>query len=281
MICKYVSGSGDEFILNDSYEVNISSGNPYSTKWTIEGNTLNYGVLPTQVKKDALNIEITLKFRGSINEMKQNMETFFRMCERDILAFNNDKKTMGTLYIGNEYLKGFVIERATEPAQEYYGFSQTFLFSAPHPFWIHEETNEFYAGSETTNGNNLDYPYDYPYDYAADTRGVKAWAIDHYADSEFKMTIYGAVRNPRILVDGYPYEIYAELLDREYLVIDSREKTVVKVDALGRETNIFNYRAKGNSVFRKMPSGNVLFNWNGNFGFTVTLFIERSEPRWR
>lgn len=281
MICKYVSGTGKEFVLNESYEVNIDSGNPYSTKWKLSGNTLNMGILPTAIKKDSLSLTITLKFRGSIEDMKVNLETFFQMCEKDVLAFNEDRATMGTLYIGDQYIKGWVLQRDTTPVQDWYGFSQKIVFTAPHPFWIHEETGQFYGGSGSAEYEYLDYPYDYLYDYAYDTKGVKPWRIDHFAESEFKMIIYGACENPRITIDGYPYEIFVTLLDREYLILDSRDKTIIKYSSSGEPENIFDLRAKENSVFRKIPSGDLLVAWSGGFGFSITVYMERSEPRWR
>jgi alginate O-acetyltransferase complex protein AlgI len=33
-------------------------------------------------------------------------------------------------------------------------------------------------------------------------------------------------------------------------------------------------------VFEKIPSGNNIVVWDGNWGFDITLFEERSEPKW-
>ena len=47
----------------------------------------------------------------------------------------------------------------------------------------------------------------------------------------------------------------------------------------GKEINLFDYRDKTQSVFERIPGGNLRLNWTGTFGFDLTLFEERSEPR--
>lgn len=153
------------------------------------------------------------------------------------------------------------------------------------PVWIREETKEFFPQSESSDAaslsNGLDYPYDYEYDYTARKVGTADWYIDHYDSSEFMMTIFGPCVNPRILIDGYPYEVFDTLENNEYIVIDSRNNSVVKYLANGTTQNLYDLRAKEQSIFQPIPSGNINLSWSGAFGFDITLFIERNEPRWR
>lgn len=154
-----------------------------------------------------------------------------------------------------------------------------------NPVWIREETKEFFPQSETSEpsaeDDGLDYPYDYPYDYTAQKIGTADWYIDHYDSSEFMMTIFGPCVNPRILIDGYPYEVFDTLENNEYIVIDSRNNSVVKYLANGNTQDLYDLRAKEQSIFEPIPSGNINLSWSGAFGFNITLFIERNEPRWR
>ena len=64
------------------------------------------------------------------------------------------------------------------------------------------------------------------------------------------------------------------------MVINSRNNTVTKYRSNGTTLNIYDLRAKEESVFKKMPYGSVNVNWSGAFGFTITLFLERGEPIW-
>ena len=127
----------------------------------------------------------------------------------------------------------------------------------------------------------MDYEYDYQYDYTSQKIGTSDWYIDHYQPSEFEMTIFGPCVNPRILIDGYPYEVFDTLENNEYIVIDSRQNSVIKHLSNGTVQDLYDLRAKEESVFEPIPSGYLNLSWSGLFGFEITLYIERGEPRWK
>lgn len=151
------------------------------------------------------------------------------------------------------------------------------------PVWIREESKQFFprTGTAKAGGDGLDYPYDYMYDYSSQKAGAADWYVDHYDKSEFMMTIYGACVNPRILINGYPYEVFDTLESNEYIVIDSRNNSVVKYLANGATQDLYDLRGKEHSIFEPIPSGNLNLAWSGIFGFDITLYIERNEPRWK
>lgn len=159
----------------------------------------------------------------------------------------------------------------------------TLTVLADKPVWIREETKEFFSQSEVPAPENgfLDYEYDYEYDYTSQKIGTSDWYIDHYQPSEFKMTIFGPCVNPRVLINGYPYEVFDTFEAGEYIVIDSRENSVVKHLSNGTVQDLYDLRAKEESVFEPIPSGYLNISWSGSFGFEVTLYIERGEPRWK
>ena len=94
------------------------------------------------------------------------------------------------------------------------------------------------------------------------------------------MTIYGPCVNPKILVNGYSYQVNDTLEEGEYIVIKSCEKTVVKYLSNGTIQNIFEKREKKNSVFKWIPSGEIILNWDGTFGFDLIIYKERGAPKW-
>lgn len=276
---KYVTGYGKkEFVLNDSYELAIKECNPHFSAWTYEEAKQKLGIKITSFGKDPIGLDIVFKFRGSENEISENMNDFFEACETDVIEM-----TPGKLFFNNEYLVGYFISHETEPASEFYGYEHTASFLAPYPFYITNSTRNFYpagsgAGEPTADG--LDYNYDYNYDYAAAVEGSQNWIVDHFTESEFEMTIYGPCENPRIMINGYPYEVFDSLEQNEYMVINSRNNTVVKYRSNGTTLNIYDLRAKEESIFKKIPAGNLSVNWSAAFGFTLTLFLERGEPTW-
>lgn len=279
IVVKYVTGyEKKEFTLNDSYEIAIKECNPHFSAWTYEEVKQKLGIKVSSFGKDPIELDLVFKFRGSENEISDNMNDFFEACETDIIEM-----TPGKLYFNDEYLTGYFISHETEPASEFYGYEHTASFLAPYPFYIKDLTKDFYpdstAGTEP-NTDGLDYDYDYMYDYAGDTSGSRTWTIDHFTESEFELIIYGPCENPRILIDGYPYEVFDSLEINEYMVINSRNNTVVKYRSNGTTLNIYDLRAKEQSIFKKIPPGKISLNWSGAFGFTLTLFTERGEPTW-
>ena len=127
------------------------------------------------------------------------------------------------------------------------------------------------------SGDFLDYTFDYNYDYAAGAIGEKIVYSESPFTSEFKLVIYGEAVNPRIVINGYPYVLYTTIPAGAYVVIDSRQKTIMMYQN-GTQTNIFDYRNKSDSIFEKIPAGNLRIIWDSTFGADLTIYREQSEP---
>ena len=94
------------------------------------------------------------------------------------------------------------------------------------------------------------------------------------------MIIYGPCTNPRITISNHVYQIFDTLSANEYIEIDSRNSTVKKYLANGTVQNIFYKKGNSNSVFELIPAGDILVSWNGEFGFDITVYKERSVPEY-
>lgn len=93
------------------------------------------------------------------------------------------------------------------------------------------------------------------------------------------MVIFGPAINPRVTINGYGYVLYATIPQWAYVVIDSRKHTIMQFNTDGTQSNIFNLRNKTDSVFQKIPGGNLNIVWDASFGVNITIHRERSEPR--
>lgn len=277
MIVKYISGnSRAEFVLNQKYGVSIKECSPYQTEWTYESVKRQHGIDITSFGKDPIELQIILKYRGTRKQVDENLESFFAECENDIIG-----KTPGQLWIGAHYINGYFVQRETVNTSEYYGREQTLSFLSPYGFWISQVQKSFTPQSGEPSGNGwLDYNYDYNYDYAPENGSGWQWYVDHFAASEFEMVIYGPATNPHININGHAYQVYDDVEAGEYIEINSRDNTVVKYRANGSTANLYDMRGKEESVFAPIPGGMNIFTWSGAFGFDVTLFLERSEPKW-
>ena len=270
MRLEYINSNGKSVDLTQ-YDTKIYQGNFHSFAWDYNGIEQQYGVILQNFKKSPLIYEMQVAFR---KEPEKNLNLFFETAETDII-----NKSPGKLYWNEHYLECFIIEQSTVPSDDFFGAIRTCQIFAPYPFWVKEETKSFTTESIGTS-DFLDYNYGYNYDYSVSDVGSIIWATGHYAPSNFRLVIFGPVINPQIVIDGSIYQVLDTIDTNDYIIIDNRANTIIKYLNNGTQQNRFDYRNKDSNIFKPIPGGNVTINWNGDFGFDLTLFFERSEPAW-
>ena len=275
MRLEYIGSAGTIDFTQFETQIFTTSGF-HAYEWTRQETAQTFGVKVDKFTKEPLTYEMTVAIRGTQSDKEAALNQIAEITEQDVV-----NKTPGRLYWKDYYLDCYILKADTQPSGDFWGAERSMTIFAPYPFWIKEETKQFLpVNRDQEDAGGLDYDYDYDYDYALDVPGQQRWNIDHYAPSEFQMILYGYCQNPRVMVGDYPYQVFDTCEEGEYIVIDSRAKTVVKHLNNGDVTNIFDLRAKENSVFEKIPGGNQLVTWAGTFGVDITLFMERSEPKW-
>lgn len=187
----------------------------------------------------------------------------------------------GKLYLGDQYLECMEIEKESQEYDEFFNtVDMNICFFTPRPFWIQEQTIQLLPQASKQSLSGLDFPTDFPFDFAPEQSGIITKRIDHHATSHFLMRVYGPCTDPRVVINGYPYQIFATLEASDYLEIDSRQHSVIKYLANGTTADLYNSRSFEHSVFEKIPSGQLTINWPATFGVDLILFLERSEPKW-
>lgn len=275
MILKYTNSQGKTFDLLSNGLMRLKTGNFHSYSWKAIGTTQQYGIKLDRFVKDAYEYKATIVFKGLSSQRKAMINEFHEAMTVDII-----NKTPGRIEFEQNYIECFIITTNTYPDDASHMTLNDIVIWAPYPFWIQKLEKQFYPQSEIKEGGGLDFSTDFPFDFASENAGTALWYVDHYAPSNFEMIIYGPCLNPRVLINGYPYQIFTELESSDYLVLDSKKHTIVKHLANGSTSNLYNSRQFSPSVFAKIPRGDLVFNWNGEFGFDLTLYIERSEPKW-
>ena len=208
------------------------------------------------------------------SQFQDALNRFQEVTEYDIL-----KASPGRLWAGDYYLPCYVLSSVkVEWEYDIDMLDNEIEIISDYPFWCRERPFSFRAGADVPEGF-LDYPYNHAYDYAPPSN-MRFLHNDHYYDCDFKCTVYGPCEDPRFMINDHVYEVRALLYDHEYLTFDSRDKSLVKTDYQGRRSNIFNSRNKEHDLFCKIPPGSNNVTWNLGFDFDITLFQERSEPRW-
>lgn len=224
---------------------------------------------------DGYEKTVSIDVFGKRDEFISNMENLY-----NIIAADSENGVYGKLYVNDTYLR-CMASRSKKSGWKGYVYSEVDItFKAPSLEWIQEAKKSFFPQEEAVSTEGLDFDFDFEFDFAENKRGVEQWNIDHVTSSDFRMIIFGPCINPKILINGYPYEVSATLEKQEYMVIDSYEQTIMKHMANGAITNLFDNRGFDYSIFEKIPYGLLTINWSGDFGFDLTLFLKRREAKW-
>lgn len=267
----YLSGVGNERIDLTGPLYWVSVGELFDYKWSYHSSTGRItDFYRNMVEK---TIEVTVSGKNQV-EYKQAVEELHALFDRDIAEMKP-----GKLYVGNAYLTCYFY--ASNKENHY--FESNVMFNSykivsETGYWITEKTYSFsIANANTTTSKR--YVGRYPYRYANGLNDVSI-VNEHFRASNFRMTIYGPVLNPQIIIGGHSYLINTYLESGEYLVIDSKNRMVQKTMNNGTLVNLFDDREKRVSVFREILPGRNEVRWSGKFDFSIILYEERSEPRW-
>ena len=271
---KYIASSGNEYNLK-SDGIRTKTANYHKWNWGVNGTTLQYGIRVSDFDRKPATYETKLIFDGSYAQRKSILDALHDDFELDVR-----KMQMGKIVWGDYYIDCYITMSSTYPDNNNVWTDNDVTIYCPYPFWIQEEVREFFPQVAPAGETFLDYEFDYDYDYSYGKSGYGKWIRDFPWTCEFEMLIYGPCTNPQVSVNGYPYLIKDTLNSTDYVIIDSRSNKVTKYLASGQVLNIFDLRNKSKSVFEPMPAGDLTFTWTGAFGFQLTLFEERSEPRW-
>lgn len=265
----------------------ITGGNLFDGKWDEIENDDHIQGFEKKIQEKKIMLDIVAVGMTSLAAAVNNLDN---MCERDVISANP-----GKLYVGNSYLNCYIVGSEKDRwVNDLDSISAELKIMTDYPYWITETMCQFRKRSEQTPGTaeviGLDYAYDYEYEYvygsSPTSDGTMQYMVnDHYTDSGFRMIIYGPCINPAIRIAGHLYELKTTLYDGEYAVIDSstrysQDRAIYKIQIDGTKVDLFNSRNKDSEIWQKIPPGRNTVTWNGDFGFDIILFSERSTPLW-
>ncbi len=268
----YIASSGRKYNLI-SNGILHKSANYHVWEYKIQGTKLQYGTRVADFSKDAAVYDTELILTGSELKRRAIINALHDDFESDIR-----KKKSGRIIWGDYYIDCFINFSDTQPTEYLTQTLNKIQIYAPYPFWVQDFKVELFPAEETQS-TFLDFPFDFMFDFTAPTIGEAMVKSDFPFDSEFEMIIFGPAVNPRVTINGYSYVLYATIPQGAYVVIDSRNHTVMQFNTDGTKSNIFNLRNKTDSIFKKIPGGNLNISWDASFGVNITIYRERSEPR--
>lgn len=212
---------------------------------------------------------------GDKNEFVENMERLYK-----IIGYDADNGLNGRLYVNGAFL---CCKLKKSKKTNWKGYLYTVVemtFVTPALEWVTEKYLQFQSQTVARVNDGLNYPHNFPFNFALAKKGYEVIEVESNTASDFQMLIYGPCVNPRVLIEGYPYEVFCTLEKDEYMLLDSKSRTITKYLSNGTRANLFNERSLQYSVFEKIPSGDLTVNWSGDFGFDLILFTKRGEARW-
>lgn len=269
---RYVNHIGEELELGSrGVFVNYSDLHDYQWNYTEVGDKVSYfqrGV----IRKNVPIVIACQNAEDGISVVNQLME----LSEKDILV-----KSPGRIYLMGYYLNCYIIgsQKTDYLAKRGYMIA-TLQLLTDQPAWIKETKFQFnYGGSSHTLGNDMDYPTDHPYDFS---NPFSSRMVENpgFTGSDFRMVIYGECDDPHIGIGDHLYEVDCEIGAHEYLTIDSKKKTIILTQQSGTTVNKFKFRNRESYIFEKIPSGETMVSWDGDYKFDIILYEERSEPKW-
>ena len=268
---KYIASSGKEYNLTANGALHRTA-NYYNWKWGVQGTALQFGVRVSDFSRPPAEYDAEIFVYGTPAERRKFLTEFHYDIENDVR-----KKKPGRLIWGGYYIDCYITQSQTNPAETWKYLSNTIHIYAPYPFWVQDYKIELLP-SEETESEFLDFPFNFPFDFTAPTIGEVTIKSDFPFDSEFEMVIFGPAVNPRVTINYYSYVLYTTIPQGAYVIIDSRAHTITQYNADGTQSNMFNFRNKTDSIFRKIPGGNLRISWDASFGADITIFHEKSEP---
>lgn len=154
----------------------------------------------------------------------------------------------------------------------------------PIDCWSKEELISFRENGDVIGGNierkkrNFDFNYDFPYDYLPKSLRKEFNNISIF-DTDFILRIFAPCENVNIKIGDNFYKVNTSLEKKEYLEINSKNKTIFKFTNKKYE-NVFHLRDRDNYIFKKIKGGLNKVSWNSKNGFDLIIFHKRSGFLW-
>lgn len=275
MNVSYVNNRGEETVLSQWPIMIQEPETLFSNEWSYETPNIGNKIVSFNKKMQTKEATVSI-FADEEKQYSSIVDNMLSIMERDIYEVSP-----GKLFVNGCYLSCYVIKRDYEEYEEGFGTTDLkFKVIAEDGSWIEESTTSFgKITNQIYSNDGFDYPYDYKFDYV-NSLANQILENPSYAPADFEMIIYGSCSNPTVSIGNNTYVVNDSLITGEYLRINSSKRTIIKKKNNGEEVNGFYLRGRDEWIFEKVPAGNNAVAWSGGFGFDITLFAERSEPKW-
>ena len=272
----YYENSAGEIIRFDTAPIVVQTTGLFDWQWNISAydRAIRDGGRAVAARRPVQDRTLVLDvFSDSQSEHDAAIDRI-----HDVLEYDLCRLTPGKLFINDRYVRCFAYASVKTLDRDWSTYTVVGLtLRLISPAWVKEETVTVLPTAASTDSGDKKYPYKYPYKYS-EGGSIARFVNDTASSAPMIIKIFGACSNPSVYVGENEYSVNTSISAGDYVMIDQRDKSIVRVSQGGVRSNIFNLRKKSVDNFIPAPPGSLSVSCSGQFACEVTFLTQRGEP---
>ena len=270
----YYQSASNRIIDFKSVTYRLQTADVFDYEWDFESVQSIYGGIITRFTKKMAKKDLRFTVKAPTKQGYYSaLNDLFEITEKDIV-----ENTPGRLYVNGYYLTCYVVAGSKSEWESGAPICDAEIqVVSPYPFFIGETNQEYEI--QDISGDYGQFPMKYPTRYASWST-TQTLINPHFSKSPFKLVIHGECTNPAVLINGVLYKVKTTVGVNEYITIDTKAKTIYLTRVDGTKVNIYNLRDREFYIFTPLSAGENTVSWDGSFAMEITIYEERSEPKW-
>lgn len=220
------------------------------------------------------------KLNASIIADSTEQADYIKNKLHDVCIVDIEAETPGVLSCRGYEIECWINEGIHSEYTEWDSFDTLELNVISHSkYWYSRKTQHFELTDKELSEVIFDFPIGFPFDLYSSS--IKSNILNNeILDADMILRIYGPVQSPSLTIAGHNYEVDVMISDKEYLEINTLEKTVFLYTLCGEKINCFSKRSRQSDVFQKLPTGNLKIYSDYQLIFDIVMLNRRAEPKW-
>ena len=274
----YYENSAGEIIRFDTAPIVVQTTGLFDWQWNISAydRAIRDGGRAVAARRPVQDRTLVLDvFSDSQSEHDAAIDRI-----HDVLEYDLCRLTPGKLFINHRYVRCFAYASVKTLDRDWSTYTVVGLtLRLISPAWVKEETVTVLPVITAADTADKKYPGKYPYKYS-EGGNIARFVNDTASSAPMILKIFGACSNPSVYIGENEYSVNTSISAGDYVIIDQRDKSIVRVSQSGVRSNIFNLRKKSVDNFLPAPPGALSVSCSGQFACEVTFLTQRSEPEW-
>ena len=268
----YENSEKNKRIVFDEKEYGISDFDLFQHEFKYSAEDDKISKFSSGVTTRKIEANITGNEKKSWQELYDEMNGVF---VRDILL-----QKPGTLHVNKCYMPCFFYATIPTEMFEDWGFQTAELkIVTDKALWTEKQLVAVYKSDTIPDSSGIIYDYTYGSAYGDSGLSVNFYN-DHFIPCNFALEAKGPLSKLEFAINENLYEINVSCAEGESVVLDTKERTIKVIDSYGNSWNAFGKQNFDFDNFAKIPAGENVISYNRSYDIYLTIYQERSEPRW-